>query len=89
MVTSKYILADKIGNLINVNDYVYHYNYVYKVLELNKPTALKRGYVKMLKVNPICKTTKPVYRHSSEMCVLDKLTVENWINDSSKRISND
>ena len=71
--------TDLIDRELNIDDFVVFHNNIYRVKGLGKahPNTGK-GYVKMMLINP-SKTTKPVTKHSGDLCKLDSGEVLFWM----------
>ena len=63
--------TDLIDRELNIDDFVVFHNNIYRVKGLGKPHhSTGKGYVKIMLINP-SKTTRPVSKHSGELCKLD------------------
>lgn len=71
--------TDLIDRELNVGDYVVFHNNIYEVKGLGKPNPSSgKGYVKIMLTNP-SKTTRPVNKHSGDLCKLDPHDVTMWL----------
>jgi hypothetical protein len=72
------MITDLIDREIKVDDYVVFHNNIYKVLGLGKDHGNGRGYVRMMLAQP-SKTTRPVNKHSKDLCILHKEDILIWL----------
>lgn len=71
--------TDLIDRELNVGDYVVFHNNIYEVKGLGKAhESSGKGYVRIMLTNP-SKTTRPVNKHSGDLCKLDPHDVTIWM----------
>ena len=71
-------VTDIIDRPIRIGDFVAFYSNVYKVLALGRATNSGGGYVKIILADP-SPTTRPVSKHSKDMCVIPAEEVTFWL----------
>lgn len=70
---------DYLGRPIKPGDYVFYFSNLYQVLEIPKRILSDgRGACRIVLVDKSA-TTKPVRKHSSEMCVVPAEDVTAWV----------
>ena len=71
--------TDLIDRELAIGDFVVFHNNIYEVRGLGKAHASSgKGYVKIMLINP-SKTTRPVNKHSGDLCKLDPHDVTIWL----------
>ena len=70
--------TDIIDRPIRIGDYVAYYSNVYKVLGFGQTRYNGKGYVKIILADP-SPSTRPVNKHSSDMCVIPAEEVTLWL----------
>lgn len=69
---------DAIGREINIGDYVFSYNNIYEVVEVETARASGGGDVRIFLIDK-SPTTRPMKRHSRDMVILSKDDVLLWM----------
>ena len=70
--------TDLIDRELNIGDFVVFHNNIYEVKGVGAPhPSSGKGSVRIMLINP-SKTTRPVIKHSGELCKLDPHEVTFW-----------
>ena len=72
------MITDLIDREIKIDDYVVFHNNIYKVLGLGKAYSNGGGQVRIMLAKP-SKTTRPVVKHSKDLCLLAKEDILIWL----------
>ena len=70
--------TDLIDRELNIDDFVVFHNNIYRVKSFGKTHPSGKGYVKIMLINPSA-TTRPVNKHSGDLCKLDNSEVLFWM----------
>jgi hypothetical protein len=69
--------SDLLGREIHPGDYVVFHNCIYQVVDVPNKSRGEGGYVKIMLYNP-SKTTRPVKKHSTFLCIIPKEDIIVW-----------